>query len=157
MKLHDRLQQMQLEIAQKRGETDPISLRELGVEAGLSPATLTQIVRNSESGKEGGYKSLRACAEFWGYSVDWLISGRGERKQKSLGALEQALAAESWDPVAVAAALAARDAGRGADWTVARWQTFLREAHELFARTEKAQPTATAPVAKPSQIKRSQR
>lgn len=132
--VHDRIKQ----IAKELGEPgDPLSLSAMAAlvrektGAKVSRQALAKIVAQSEGGHESGHKTLEKCAPVWGYSYDWIMSGRGNPKLQPQDALEQAIALEPWEPAAVAAARALAEAGK--KFSLAEWSRFLRSTHELIA------------------------
>jgi hypothetical protein len=133
--IHDRIKQ----IAKELGEPgDPLSFSALAAlvrektGAKVSRQALAKIVTLSEAGHESGHRTLEKCAPVWGFSYDWIMSGRGNPRLQQRDALEVAIELEAWEDGAVKAARALAESG--ASLTVAEWARFLRDAHEMITR-----------------------
>lgn len=135
--IHDRIKQIQ-EALGSPGE--PMSIPQLALKGGVTRQALNKIVKQSQDGRESGHKALQKCSGKWGYSYDWIMTGRGSMKAQPRDALEQAIESEPWDAAAIEFARALAKDGR--QLNEAGWARILRSAHEMASETPPVVKTA---------------
>lgn len=145
--VHDRIKQ----IAKELGELgEPLSLSAMAAMvrektgAKVSRQALAKIVAQSELGHESGHRTLEKCAPVWGYSYDWIMSGRGTPRLQRRDPLETAIELEAWHESAIKAARALAESGVAL--TVSEWARYLRDSHEMITRTRPAAVKSVPPV-----------
>lgn len=133
MAIHDRIKKIQEELGSAGA---PLSIPKLAERGDVTRQALNKIIKQSREGHESGHRALEKCAALWGYSYDWLMTGRGSPKVQQRDALEQAIELEPWDSSAVLFARALSDSGK--QHGVAGWVRVLRAAHEAAAAADSA-------------------
>lgn len=124
--LHERLDWL-LDYVRAQEPDKVTSWRSFATEAGLSPATLTQIRRKSIAtggGTTGHVDSYEAIARRYGVALPWLVAGNGlPFPDAQVDELEAVLATGEWSPEAEAAARAAH--GHGHRLSRQEWRKYL--------------------------------